>query len=236
MPDALAKGKKPTGPDAKTEGDAFIAGTVRAWEWVQENLQVVLVAVAGLAIAALGVLYYVNFRASVQEQAAADLAALRMAVSSPEQAVPRLEAYIDRFAGTKAADEARLVLGRLYLDTGQPQEAAAALREVEQPPGHPVGYAAALLLANASEAAGDTAAALATWRSLGESARFAFQRREARSHVAAIVSARGELDAAAAILEEIAAEAARADEPAEAAVYRIRLGEINARRGAPAAN
>lgn len=232
MPDALAKGKKPRGPDPQAGEDAFLAGTVRAWEWIQNNLRIVLVGAAALAIVALGVLYYVNFKATVQEQAAADLAALRMAVSSPEQAVPQLEAYIERFEGTGAADEARLLLGRLYLDTWRPDEAAAALEAVKQPPGHPVGYAAALLLANARQAAGDTAAALSTWRSLGEAARFAFQRRDALSEVARILAARGELEEAAGILEQIAAEAAEADRPEEAGMYRIRLGELNARRQA----
>jgi len=227
MADALAKGKKPEPTGSRSGEDVFVESATRAWTWVNENLTTFILLIAGLALVVLGSLYYVNFRASVQEQAAAELAGLRMSGAAPEALIPELEAHVERFDGTKSADEARIVLGRMYLNGGQPGEAIRALEEVVAPANHPVGYAARSLRAAAHEATGDTEAALSTWQALGRSARFGFQRRHASAEAARILAENGRLQEAAAILSRIADEAA--DDPAEAGVYRIRLGEINGR-------
>lgn len=228
MADALAKGKKPERPTGPGSGeDVFVESATRAWTWINENLTTFLLLMAGLAMVVLGSLYYVNFRASVHEQAAAELAALRMSGAAPEAIIPELESHIDRFDGTESADEARIVLGRMYLNSGQPSEAIRTLEAVQARPNHPVGYAARSLRAAAQEATGDTGAAIATWQALGREARFGFQRRQASAEAARIMAENGRLEEAAAILSRIAEEAV--DDPAEAGVYRIRLGEINAR-------
>jgi len=236
MADALAKGKKPetTGTGRRSGEDVFVETTTRAWKWVHENLTTFILLVAGLGLVVLGSLYYVNFRASVREQAATALATLRLSAAAPEAIIPELEAHIERFEGTESADEARIVLGRLYLNGGQPDQAIRALEAVGAPANHPVGYAARSLLASAQEASGNGEAALATWQALGRSARFGFQRRQASAEAARILAESGRLDEAAAILTRIAEEAE--DDPSEAGVYRIRLGEINARIRAESAD
>lgn len=234
MADALAKGKKPDRTGPKSGEDAFVQSATRAWTWVGENLTTFILLVAGLALVVLGSLYYVNFRASVREQAATELAALRMSGAAPETLIPDLEAYIDRFDGTESANEARIVLGRMYLNSGQPADAIRTLEGVAAPATHPVGFAARSLRAAAEEANGDAEAALATWQALGRDARFGFQRRQASAEAARILAESGRLEEASAILSRIAAEAEAADVPAEAGVYRIRLGEVDARMRAGA--
>lgn len=230
MADALAKGKKPQSSGPESGEDFFVEGTARVWKWVNDNLTTVVLLVAGLALVVLGSLYYVNFKASVRERAATELAALRMSGAAPETLIPQLQTHIERFEGTRSADEARIILGRLHLNSARPAEAIPVLRAVEAPADHPVGFASRSLLAAAEEATGDTDAALATWRTLARGARFGFQRRQASAEEARILADAGRLDEAVAILQRIVQEAA--DNPAEVGVYRIRLGEIEARRAA----
>lgn len=227
MADALASGKTPQNRPGKD--DAFVEGTFRLAKWAQENVRTVIVGVAGIAIAVLGILYYVNFRASVSEQAATELAALRLTAIGPEQVIPDLQGYIQRFDGTPAADEARLILARSYLDTDRAAEAGQVASAVTEGADRPVGLAARRLLAAAQEAEGNVEGALATFEALGRDARFGFQRRQANASAARLLVQLGRLDEAAAIYTAAAEEAADED-PAEAGVYRLRLGEIRGRQ------
>ncbi len=226
MADALAGGKRPGGQGHRD--DAFVRSTFRLADWVTSNLRSVLVGGAGIAIIVVGVVYYVNFQASVREQAATELATLRLGATDPEMLIPDLESYVQRFAGVQAADEGRLLLARTYLDTGQPVEAERVANEISAAPDEPVGLAAQTLRAAAQEASGDAEAALATYQRLGEVARFPFQRREARASAARILTSLGRMGEAETIYAAIAEEAAGED-PVEASVYRLRLGEVKAR-------
>lgn len=226
MADALASGKRPDGGDRQ---DAFIRSTFRLATWVNENMRAVLVGAAGVAMVVVGVVYYMNFQASVRDQAANELATLRMTATDPELLIADLAAYVERFDGVAAANEGRLLLARTHLDTGRSVEAAQVASTISEGPDRPVGLAARALLAAAQEASGDAQAALATWEALGESARFAFQRREALASAARILASLGRLDEAETIFAAIAEEAAGED-PVEAGVYRLRLGEIKAQR------
>ena len=138
--------------------------------------------------------------------------------------------FVDHGYGIATGDDgSRLLLARTYLDTGRSVEAAEVASTISEGPDRPVGLAARTLLAAAHEASGDAQAALATWETLGESARFAFQRREALAAAARILASLGRLEEAETIFAGIAEEAADED-PVEAGVYRLRLGEIKAQR------
>jgi len=227
MADALASGKRPD--DEGGRQDAFVRSTFRLATWVNKNMRAVLVGAAGVAMVVVGVVYYTNFQASVRDQAASELATLRMAATDPEILIADLETYLERFDGVAAANEGRLLLARAYLDTGRSVEAAQVASTISEAPDRPVGLAGRTLLAAAQEASGDAETALATWEALGETARFAFQRREARASAARILASLGRLEEAETIFAAIAEEAAGED-PVEAGVYRLRLGELKARR------
>ncbi|WP_420634719.1 tetratricopeptide repeat protein [Candidatus Palauibacter sp.] len=223
MADALASGKTPDGSGQRE--DAFVRSTFRLAEWANKNIRAVLVGAAGIAMVIVGIVYYTNFQASVRDQATGDLALLRLGAVNPETLIPDLEVYVQRFDGVSAADEGRLLLARTYLDNGQAVEAARVASEVSEPVDQPVGLAARTLLGAAQEATGDAEAALATYVALGEAARFAFQRREARAAAGRILASLGRMEEAATIYAAIAEEAASED-PVEAGVYRLRLGEV----------
>ncbi|MFV1987283.1 MAG: tetratricopeptide repeat protein [Gemmatimonadota bacterium] len=229
MADALAKGKNPQTDPTDTGGgeDAFVRSAFRFGDWVQKNLRSVLLGFAGLALIVLGVLYYVNFQTSVREQAAGELARLRLTAATPDALIVDIEAFVARFDGTTAADEGRVMLARLYMDTAQPAEAIRVLGGVAEAPDRPLGFAARSLLAAAQEANGDADAALVTWEALGRDARFPFQRRKAKAAAARIHAAAGRTAEAAAIYAAIAREAEEDNDRAEAGVYRIRLGELD---------
>ncbi len=227
MADALASGKTPDGGDGRQ--DAFVRSTFRLATWVNKNMRGVLVGAAGIAMVVVGVVYYTNFQASVREQAASELATLRMTATDPEILIAELETYVERFDGIAAANEGRLLLARTYLDRGRSVDAARIASTISEAPDRPVGLAARTLLAAAQEASGDAETALTTWEALGGTARFAFQRREARASAARILASLGRLEEAETIFAAIAEEAA-AEDPVEAGVYRLRLGELKARR------
>ena len=137
MADALASGKRPDGGGSKD--DAFVRSTFRLAEWVNNNVRVVLVGAAGIAILVIGIVYYVNFQTSVREQAASELATLRLGATGPEMLISELETYVQRYAGVAAADEGRLLLARTYLDNGQPVEAERVAIEISAAPDEPSG-------------------------------------------------------------------------------------------------
>ncbi len=228
MADALAKGKKPQAgtADAEAGEDAFVRSAFQFGDWVQKNLRLVLLGFAGLALIVLGILYYVNFQRSVREQAAGELARLRLTAATPDILIVDVEAFVGRFDGTTAADEGRVILARLYMDTEQPAEAIRILAGVAEAPNRPLGFAAQSLLAAAQEAGGQTDDALATWQALSRDARFPFQRRSAQAAAARIHAAAGRTAEATTIYAAIAEEAEADNDLAEAGVYRIRLGEL----------
>lgn len=209
----------------------FVTAVKRLSSWAANNTRTLLVGLGAVALGFFGIVYYVNFQASVRESAATELAALRLSGAEPALLMTDFEAYVERFEGTESADEARLSLARLYMDQGRAAEAMAVAGAVRVPRNRPVGFAAGRLLAAAQEANGDAEAALATFTSLGAGARFAFQRRQSKASAGRILVSLGRLDEAAAIFESIAREAEE-DDPAEAGVYRLRLGEIKGARAA----
>ncbi len=227
MVDRISRGKQPQ--SAQDGEDAFVRSTFRLASWSRQNLRTVLFAIGGVGILAVGALYYVNFRASVQELAATELANLRLATADPETMISDLEAYVQRFIGSESADEARLILSRVYLDTDRAPEAARVANEVETSRDKPVGFAAGILLAAAQEANEDSDTALATLQDLAQGARFPFQQRQARASTARILVTLERLEEAVTIYSSIADEAEKAEDLAEAGVYRLRLGELKGR-------
>lgn len=234
MADAFARGKRPRGaPGPQTTEDALVEGTLRFWGWVQDNLRTVaiLLAVVGLIVA--GVLYWRGYTRTVRERAAVELSQLRVAAEAgAEGVVPRLESFVARFEGTDAADEARLMLARQHIAGGRSEEALESLERIDAPPGVPLGHAALRVRAAAYEQLGRPERALEVYRRVAGQARYPFQRRDASAHEARILTGMGQLAEAERILTRLVEEAEAADSPSEAALYRIRLGEVRGRLGA----
>jgi predicted negative regulator of RcsB-dependent stress response len=226
MPERLAHGRK---PDAtQSQEDAFVAGTLRLWRWLKNNLRSAILITGAAALLAGGITYYRGYVATVRERAAAELSQIRAMAGGTEPAAltSQLEAFIERFGGTPSEAEARLVLARLYIDGGRSQDAIRVLEAVGLPVDVPLGYGARTLLTNAYEQNGEPERALQLSQDIGSSARYPFQRRQASANAARILTDLGRLEEAVAIYARIAEEA---DDPSEAGLYRIRLGELRGR-------
>lgn len=238
MPGAIARPRKGGGGGGAGGGppegdDAFIRGLNRFIAWAQENTGVLTAAVVVLVVAIGGVLYWQSYQQSLEERAAADLAGLqtRMARGGGAGAVTdSLQAFVDRFDGTEAGREARVLLARQQLRLGRAAAAVETIRPVagDHAPDTPTGFAARTLLAEAEVAAGDTASAVSTLGVLAEDARFPFQRHEAAAERASLLAERGRLREARDIYRRLVEETA-GDEDESAGLYAIRLGEIEAR-------
>lgn len=226
MPERMAHGRKPDAPHSQE--DAFVAGTLRLWGWLRKNLRSAILIVGGVAILVGGIMYFRSYRATVRERAAAELGQIRALAGGAEPAAltSQLEAFIERFDGTTAEAEARLLLARVYIDGGRPQDAIRVLEGVDLPVDVPLGYGARTLLTTAYEQNAEPQRALQVFQDLASSARYPFQRRQASANAARILTDLGRLEEAVAIYARIAEEA---EDPSEAGLYRIRLGELRGR-------
>lgn len=226
MAERMAHGRKPEAP--RSQEDAFVAGMLRLWRWLQRNLRTAILMAGALAILVGGIVYYRGYRATVRERAAAELSQIRAMAGGTEPAalISQLEAFIERFDGTTSEVEGRLVLARLYLEAGRSQDAINVLEAVDLPIDVPLGYGARTLLTTAHEQNGEPERALRLFREISTSARYPFQRRQAAANAARILTDLGRLEEAVAIYARIAEEA---EDPSEAGLYRIRLGELRGR-------
>lgn len=226
MPGAYARPSKSQGPDP--EEDAFLNAVRRAITWVEENTRVVVLCLAVIAIAVAGAIYYVNYSQDLEARSASQLSNLRAQLASggDTAVVSRLQGFVDRFAGTPAALEGRLMLAEQQLAGGNTEAAIETVRPVmDRPVDTPTGFSAHMLMADALDAAGRPEEALETLRAPADRARFGFQRRKAAAERARILVDQGRLEEAIAIYERLVDEAEATDAQE---LYAVRLGEARA--------
>lgn len=187
--DAMAKhpGSRRVHQDAETE-DAFIARMVEYGEWARRHSRAVTIGGILLLVVLAAGLYYVNHRASLESTATARLTELRQTVQSGNTAlaIQDLESFLATFPGTDAADEARVLLGEVYLREGRYQEAIRAVEPMADDPGEPLGAAAAFLLAAAHEQADEPQRAESVYLEIADEAAMPHQRRRAMADAARI--------------------------------------------------
>ena len=133
--------------------DAFIASILDFSNWAKGNQQVLTVVGVVASILVAGGLYYSNYRAQLTEQATEQLETIYQSVgmSDVEGAKVDLATFLDRFGGTPYEAEARLLLGELYLESGEPQQAMAVLEPLGSSPRAAIELQGAGLLAAAYE-------------------------------------------------------------------------------------
>lgn len=212
--------------------DVVLARALHAAEWARKNIVIVTIVVVALVLLVGGFLWYRANAARADEQAAIDFLPVEQAVLSGEEStsLQQLQSFIQRHGDTEYGDEARLLLAQLHLRNGRPQDAIGAAQPVaSEMNASPVGVQGALLLAAAQEAAGDTAAAISTYRNVGETAEADFRREEGLVGAALLLEASGDLDGAASIYQQLVEM--KQDTPDEA-FYQMRLTELEARETA----
>lgn len=168
--------------------DAFIASILDFSNWARQNQQVLTIAGVVTAILLAGLLYYNSFQTQLNEQAAEQLEVIYQsaAIGDIEGAKVDLATFLDRFGGTPYEDEARLLLGELYLESGEPQQALAVLDPLGSSPRSGIEMQAAALLAAAYEQEERWADAEETWMLIADRSELDFQVRNALTAAARI--------------------------------------------------
>lgn len=219
-----------TSQNAEAE-DAFVARVYQASTWAQQNTQtLVLLLIILAAIIAAGV-YYVDYRGTRTEQAVVQLEQIQQVANfgDQEQAKSQLADFIARFDGTLYANEARLILAELHLESGEPELALTVLQDSDLAMGDPLGVQIAILEAKVLESTGDLEGAEALYLDVSEDAELAFQRIDAFEDAARMRELQGDHAGAAELFQQIVDVLEPGDE--ELSYYQMRVAEARTAAG-----
>ena len=207
--------------------DVFLEKTIAVSGWAQRNRQTLTFGAIVLAVALAGGLYYLSYRKTHGERAAVELERVQQAVAFGDTATSKVELgrYIESFGNTPYADEARLLLGQLYLQSSQPDEAAQVL-EPASDVSAPLGRQAAMLLAKTREQQGQLDEAEALFVRIADRSDLDFEQREALEEAARIRARRGNRTGAAELYERMLED--MEERAPGRGVYEMRLEELRA--------
>lgn len=187
-------GSRRTKHEASNEpDDIFIARVLHLGKWAEANQQALTVAAVVLAIGIFGLISWGNARGSMNQAAATELETIHQSIgiSDTEGAKDALITFLDRFGGSAYEGEARLLLGQLYLQDGQAQQALAVLSPLGSNPRDPIEFQGAELLGAAYEHEKRWAEAETTYLAIADRSDLDFQVRNALASAARIRAGRG---------------------------------------------
>lgn len=212
-------------PDAD---DLFVEKTLVMSHWARRNTGLLVVAGVALVGAIAGGLYYSSYRANHLQRAVNELERSQQAVALGDTALAKIELsqYVQAFDNTPYADEARLMLGELYLESDQPDQAVEVLEDAADL-SEPIGLQVAALMAKAREEQGDLEEAEALHLRVAEAAELDFQIRAALEDAARIRLKRGDAAGAAELYQRILD--GMEETAQERGVYEMRLAEARTR-------
>lgn len=206
--------------------DVFVARSLEFTAWARRNKQALVLFGIVLALMVGGIAYYASYRAEMTRQAVLELERIQQTVGVGEVEAARAEltTFIDRFGGTPYAAEARLLLGQLYLESDQPQQASEVLEPAASDLGEPIGIQAAMLLARAAEEAGQPDRAEDLFLDVADRAELDFQVRQALADAARLRASAGDHAGAAELYRRIL-EGMEEDDP-QRGPFEMRLQEV----------
>jgi predicted negative regulator of RcsB-dependent stress response len=227
-PTARRVHRAPEAPD-----DAFVAGVLETSAWAKKHGRVIIIGAIVFAVLVGGFLWYRSQRAATRERAAIELTQVRQAalMGNYALAVRDLESFVQRYDGTPAAREARVLLGQAHLELGQPEPALQAVEPLARDPRAPLGASAAFLMAAAHEAAGRPDQAEEAYLRIADRGAYLYERLEAFDNAARLRLDRG--DAAGAVeLYDRAVQSIPDERAQDRAVFEMRRAEAEALAGA----
>lgn len=185
--------------------DVFIARILHLGKWAEANQQLLTILVVVIAIGVLGLVYYRNYRANLNLQAASELEQIYQSISidDTEGARTQLASFLERSAGTPFEAEARLLLGELYLQDDSPEQAEAVLRPAGEAPRRPIEFQAAMLLGAALEEDRQWDEAVQVYLRIADRSDLDFQVRDALQAAARIRRDQGDPEAAIALYQRL---------------------------------
>ena len=174
------KARRPADPE-----DVFVERTLVFSGWARHNRQALIGGGIALVAVVLASTYYVNYRRGHLERALLELERVQQGAAFGDTTTAKVDLaqYIESFGNTRYAGEARLLLGQLHLETGQPEEAVAALQDAADL-SDPLGLQAAVLLAKAREQRRELQEAEALFLRIADRAQLDLQAHEALAHAA----------------------------------------------------
>jgi predicted negative regulator of RcsB-dependent stress response len=206
--------------------DAFVARILDVTQWAKGNQQVLTVVGVVVAILVAGALYYRSYRTQLTEQAAEQLETIHqsIAIRDVEGAKVDLATFLDRFGSTAYEGEARLMLGELYLQSDEPQQALAVLGPLGSSPRSPIEFQGAALLAAAYEQEGRLEEAEETYLDIANRSELDFQVRDALAGAARIRMLQGDGEGAIELYERVLEDVELS--AAERGNFEMRIAEI----------
>jgi len=212
--------------------DLFLAKVLQIWKWAQSSQQLLTVLGVVAVILVAGLMYYRNYREGLVQQAGQQLEAVYQTISlqDREGAKTGLVTFLQRFSGTAYEGEARLLLGELYLQTGDPQQAQAVLEPLGSSPREPIEFQAAALLAGAYEQEKRWSEAESVYLRIADRAELDFQVRDALTAAARIRADQGDHEGAIALYERVLGDLE--ENATERGLYEMRIEELRAQANA----
>ena len=208
--------------------DIFLARVLAVGNWVRANQQLGTVLGIVLAIAIAGGVYYKGYSETLVEQASEQIESVHQSImlQDTEGAKNELIIFLERFSGTAYEGEARLLLGDLYLQSADPQQARQVLEPLGSSPSprNPIEFQGAALLGVAYEGEGRLDDAEATYLRIAERSEMDFQIRNALSSAARINVSQGDGEGAI-LLYQRALDTFEASDPARG-IYELRIQEL----------
>ncbi len=213
--------------------DILLARALQFSAWARRNVRLLIIAAVILLLLVGGLLYYRFHQAERLERAATEYLFLEQtaAAGNVPLAIRDLQQFIQRFDGTPYADEARVLLGQLHLQQGEPQPAIEVLRPLtNRIRRSPVGAQGSMLLATAQTQAGDMPAAINTYLQVAREARMELHREEALSTAATLREQQGDYAGAAELYRQVVEMMEAGSQ--QRSLYEMRLAEAEARAAA----
>jgi predicted negative regulator of RcsB-dependent stress response len=202
---------------------------LEATAWAETHRRTVLVAAILLVAVVAAAFYYQDYRQKLVERASVRLQEIQITAQSSDIETVRseLRIFIDQYAGTPYAEQARVALGGLELQRDSLGLAIQTLEPVaDLGPSNPLSFTAMQMIAAAYEQGGDAGRALQWYERLASDARFDYQRHEAMGEQARLLTLAGRYSDASSIYEQLLKDAG--DDPARQDIYGVRLGEVRA--------
>jgi predicted negative regulator of RcsB-dependent stress response len=209
---------------ADTE-DVLLEKTLAFGSWAQQNRQTLILIGIGILALLMGSLYYWNYRRQHLQRAAVELERVEQAAAFGDTSTAKVELsqFVESFGNTPYGDEARLLLGQIYLESGQPQEAVTLLTDAADL-SKPIGVQVGVLLGKAHEQKGDFKAAEETFLRVADRSKLEFEKRGALEEAARVRTLQGNLAGAIELYQRILDDL-DATAP-ERGMYEMRMQEL----------
>ena len=210
----------------------------RDWgEWIKEHSRDVLLAVGVVAVVAVGVWLYITSEARKESFAAQSLNKARGDAQAGDLSLAAydLSQLIDRYGGTKAADEGSILLNQVRLVQGGPQtEAAVKSLQTFVQKGHPAYILASAwqLLGGGLEQERKYREASEAYKKASAAARYDFLKAQNLLDAGRTLAIAGDSAGARAAYGEVLEKYGTLNQAAEA---RVRMGELGGTVPAPKA-